>query len=128
MTKMTAGKACAIFMQIDSKDYTDEEKAIAIHEVMNMPTHMSITKDAMVSVIKHLWHKKYVFETEEEVENASMNPMECHFAEEKIKSGLGAPERGVDWCSGYQKSATNDEPCERCQRCKEYSEGEEEQP
>lgn len=61
MPKMTIGKACAIFMQIDSKDYTDEEKAIAIHEVMNMPTHMSITKDNMVAVIKHLWHQKYEF-------------------------------------------------------------------
>ncbi|MPM95040.1 hypothetical protein SDC9_142191 [bioreactor metagenome] len=61
MSKMTIGKACAIFMQIDSKDYTDEEKAIAIHEVMNMPTHMGITKDAMLAVIKYLWNEKYEF-------------------------------------------------------------------
>lgn len=129
MLEMTLGKACAIFLQIDSEKYTDEEKAIAIHETMNMPTHMSITKDSMLAVIKYLWHKKYIFETEEDIINAGKNPFECKFAEDKIKDGLGEPERGAGWCSGYQKSETNDEPCERCQKCRAYSEGdEEEQP
>ncbi len=54
MLEMTIGKACAIFLQIDSEKYTDEEKAIAIHKTMNMPTHMSITKDSMLAVIKYL--------------------------------------------------------------------------
>ncbi len=36
---MNAGKAMAIFMQIDSDKFTDEEKAEAIYVVMKMPTH-----------------------------------------------------------------------------------------
>ena len=54
------------------------------------------------------------------------NPMNCTFAEKKIREGLGAPERGSDWCCGYQKSETNDEPCERCGRCRAFDGYEEE--
>ena len=48
---MNIGKACAIFNQIDSPDYTAEEKGEAILHVLQMPTHMSITKAAMIKVI-----------------------------------------------------------------------------
>lgn len=48
---MKIGKACAIFMNIDSPDYTTEEKGTAIMHVVEMPTHMGITKDAMLKVI-----------------------------------------------------------------------------
>lgn len=63
---MNAGKAMAIFMQIDSDKFTDEEKAEAIYVVMKMPTHMSITKDTMLSVIKWLWNRSYEFVEEKE--------------------------------------------------------------
>ena len=63
---MNAGKAMAIFMQIDSDKFTDEEKAEAIYVVMKMPTHMSITKDKMLSVIKWLWNRSYEFVEEKE--------------------------------------------------------------
>ena len=40
---MNIGKACAIFEQIESERYTDEEKLLAIREVIEMPTHNGIT-------------------------------------------------------------------------------------
>lgn len=51
---MKIGKACAIFMQIDSDKYTVEEKGTAIYEVLQMPTHNGITKGNMLSVINFL--------------------------------------------------------------------------
>lgn len=48
---MNIGKACAIFDQIESEKYTPEEKGEAILLVAQMPTHMSITKGAMLKVI-----------------------------------------------------------------------------
>lgn len=51
---MKIGKACAIFMQIESDKYTVEEKGMAILEVLKMPTHNGVTKDSMLRVIKFL--------------------------------------------------------------------------
>jgi hypothetical protein len=51
---MNIGKACAIFQQIDSDKYTDEEKGTAIYDVLKMPTHNGITKDQMLKVINYL--------------------------------------------------------------------------
>ena len=57
---MNIGKAIAIFEQLDSDKYTDEEKAIAIYTVMNMGTHNSIKKCYMIKAIKWLWrHNRY---------------------------------------------------------------------
>ena len=58
------GKAIAVFEQLDSDKYTDEEKALAIYKVMNIETHNSVTKADMVKAIKYLWHKAYSFENE----------------------------------------------------------------
>ena len=51
---MKIGKACYIFNHIDSAEYTDEEKGMAIYEVTKMFTHNSITKASMLKVIKYL--------------------------------------------------------------------------
>ena len=51
---MKIGKAIAIFLQISSKKYTDNEKGEAIMHVAQMPTHMDVKKDAMVCVIWYL--------------------------------------------------------------------------
>lgn len=59
LDEMNVGKACAIFEQLDSDKYTDEEKAVAIYKVMNMPTHNSITKAAMLKAIKWFFDKCY---------------------------------------------------------------------
>ena len=63
---MNKGKAMAIFLQINSEEFTDEEKAEAIYLVMNMATHMSIKKDNMIEVIKWLWNQKYEWVEDEE--------------------------------------------------------------
>jgi len=66
---MNKGKALAIFMQINSKDFTNEEKAEAIFHVMNMATHMSVTKDCMLEVIKWLWHQMYEWREDDKQTN-----------------------------------------------------------
>ena len=59
---MNIGKACAIFYQLNSDKYTEEEKALAIYEVMNMPTHNGIKKDVMLEAIKWLFDKAFEIE------------------------------------------------------------------
>ena len=63
---MNIGIACAIFDNIDSEAFSDIEKAGAIHDVLSMPTHNSVTKEAMLKVIAWLWDM--VFEWEDEAE------------------------------------------------------------
>ncbi len=66
---MSKGKAMAIFLQINSEEFTDEEKAEAIFIVMNIATHNSIKKDNMLAAIRWLWNQKYewVEENDEKV-------------------------------------------------------------
>jgi hypothetical protein len=65
---MNIGTACAIFEQLDSDKYTDDEKAIAIYKVMNMPTHNGITEDDIFKSVKWLLKKCYqITEDEEEL-------------------------------------------------------------
>lgn len=52
---MRIDTAREIFVQINSKKYTDAEKRMAILEVLQMPTHNSISKAAMLEVIGYLW-------------------------------------------------------------------------
>lgn len=59
---MNIGKARAIFLQLDSNEYTDEEKATAIYEVMNMETHNSLNKVSIIEALKWLWNKAYEWE------------------------------------------------------------------
>lgn len=59
---MSTGKAIAIVKNIESTGFTDKEKALAIYVVMNMPTHMSITKDELINAIKWLWHYSWEYE------------------------------------------------------------------
>lgn len=55
--KMSISKAIYIFENIDSTEYTDEEKGMAIYLVTKMPTHNSITKASMLNVLKWiLWN------------------------------------------------------------------------
>lgn len=51
---MTYVKAAIIFYEIDSDEYTLEEKREAIFKIVGMATHNSIRKDAMLRVIKFL--------------------------------------------------------------------------
>ena len=56
---MTLGEYCVVFENIDTEEFTDEEKACAIYMVMHMPTHNSITKKAMLAVIKWLFYRAF---------------------------------------------------------------------
>ena len=60
---MKIGKACTIFVNINSPDYTPEEKGQAIMQVCGMPTHNGITKDMMLRVI--WWLLNLAFEVPE---------------------------------------------------------------
>lgn len=61
---MSVSKAMIIFTNINSNAFTDEQKAIAIHQVVNMATHNAIKKDDMLEVIRFLWDKLYEIEEE----------------------------------------------------------------
>lgn len=52
--KMSMGTACVIFQNIDKPDISTEEKAAAIFKVINMETHNSITKAAMLKALRWL--------------------------------------------------------------------------
>lgn len=61
---MNLGKANAIFKNIESDGYADEEKLIAIEMVLDMPTHNGITKDTILNVFRWFWN--YAVEEAEE--------------------------------------------------------------
>lgn len=49
---MKIGRACAIFEQINSDKYSEQEKLNAIRQVIEMPTHNGITKDEILNAFK----------------------------------------------------------------------------
>lgn len=53
---MNIGKANAVFENIASDRYTDDEKLIAIETVLDMSTHNGITKDTILNALKWLWN------------------------------------------------------------------------
>lgn len=65
---MKINTACKIFLQVNSDKYTDEEKGTAIYEVLKMPTHNGITKDAMLKVIEYLLNLAFDIPEGSEVE------------------------------------------------------------
>lgn len=52
---MNIGKACAIFEQLESDKYSENEKLTAIKEVLDMPTHNGITKDKILGAFRWLY-------------------------------------------------------------------------
>lgn len=65
---MKINTACKIFLQVNSDKYTDEEKGTAIYEVLKMPTHNGITKDAMLKVIEYFLNLAFDIPEGSEVE------------------------------------------------------------
>lgn len=66
---MTLRYALEIFNNIDRPDENKLDKVLkglAIHRVLNMPTHNSVTKDAMLKVIDWLWHQAFGFDEKKE--------------------------------------------------------------
>lgn len=66
---MTFGEAYAIFKQIDSDKYSDEEKGAAIFIVLNMETHNGVTKADLIAVVKYLFRMCFTFDTGKDGEN-----------------------------------------------------------
>lgn len=58
---MGMGKACAIFMNIQSNKYNKFEKVLAIRRVLDMETHNGITKDNILEVLDWLWNERYTY-------------------------------------------------------------------
>ena len=56
------GRQVVIFNNIESDKFSDEEKALAIYDVMNMPTHNHVTKQAAFKALSWLWHKTFEIE------------------------------------------------------------------
>ena len=55
---MNFTKAFAVFMQIDSKEFTEDEKNEAIHDVINAATINSITEKQVLNVVSWLFNKQ----------------------------------------------------------------------
>lgn len=55
---MNFTKAFAIFMQIDSKEFTEDEKYEAIQNVINAATINSITKRQVLDVVSYLFDEQ----------------------------------------------------------------------
>lgn len=51
---MNNGKAYAICKNIEAAKATDEEKGLAIHHMLQMPTHNGITKNELLNIIRYL--------------------------------------------------------------------------
>lgn len=49
---MNIGKACAVFEQINSEKYEEQEKLNAIKQVIEMPTHNSISKEEIINAFR----------------------------------------------------------------------------
>lgn len=56
---MDIGTAVAIFLQIESDQYSVREKAIAIRRVLDMPTHNGIKKDDLLRALSWLWKRHF---------------------------------------------------------------------
>ena len=65
---MSDGQAYAIFKQIDSDKFTVNEKGFAIHKVLSMATHNSVTKKDFMAALEWLWHEHFEFTQETEGE------------------------------------------------------------
>ena len=63
---MNKGRALAIFENIENASESAEEKVMAIHIVMNMETHNSVTKASMLKVIRWLWDRAFEINQEGE--------------------------------------------------------------
>lgn len=55
------GQAYTIFQNLDSDEYTDEAKGLAIYMIMNLDTHNGVKKADILKALKWLWHKHFEY-------------------------------------------------------------------
>lgn len=65
---ITIGKACAVFQQIKSGKYSEDEKLQAIWAVLDMPTHNGITKATILEAFRWLFDYAIEIDPESEIE------------------------------------------------------------
>lgn len=56
---MKIGQAYKILDNINSDEYTVEEKALAIRTVLDMETHNGVSKTVLLRVLNWLWNEHY---------------------------------------------------------------------
>ena len=56
---MSRGKACAIFRDLLSDQYTLNEKGLAIYTVLSLETMNSITKVELANALRWLWNEHF---------------------------------------------------------------------
>ena len=56
---MKIGQAYKILDNIDSNDYTVNEKALAIRIILDMETHNGVTKTVLLKALNWLWNKHF---------------------------------------------------------------------
>ena len=71
---MKIGHALSIFSQIDSEEYTTEEKGAAIYKVVKMETHNSVSKAQMLSALRFLLHLAFDIPEEADARTIPRSP------------------------------------------------------
>lgn len=56
---MKIGQAYKILDNINSDEYTVDEKAMAIREILDMETHNGVTKPVLLKAMNWLWNEHY---------------------------------------------------------------------
>jgi len=56
---MKFGQAYKILDNIDSDEYTEDEKAMAIRVILDMETHNGVTKAVLLKALNWLWNEHY---------------------------------------------------------------------
>ena len=56
---MKSGQAYKILDNIDSDEYTEDEKAMAIKVILDMETHNGVTKAVLLKAMNWLWNEHY---------------------------------------------------------------------
>ena len=56
---MKFGQAYKIMDNIDSDEYTVDEKALAIRVILDMETHNGVSKAVLLRVLNWLWNEHY---------------------------------------------------------------------
>lgn len=56
---MKIGQAYKILDNINSDEYTVDEKAMAIREILDMETHNGVTKAVLLKALDWLWNEHY---------------------------------------------------------------------
>lgn len=56
---MKIGQAYKILDNINSDEYTADEKALAIRMILDMATHNGVTKTVLLRALNWLWNEHY---------------------------------------------------------------------